>query len=81
MLYLFLGFISAALFGIGVATLYGSDALLALPWVDHVFWALIFAGAALAVFQNVPDLWCRLCQRVSGVLTFCGSRSCGETTA
>ncbi len=81
MLYLFLGFASAALFGIGVATLYGSDALLGLPWVDHVFWALIFAGAVLAALENVPDLWCRLCQRVSGVLTFCARRTCGEAAA
>jgi hypothetical protein len=79
MLYLFLGFASAALFGISAAGIYGSDALLTQSWIDHVFWALILAGVALAALQNASGLWCRLCQRLSGVVTLCQRAPCGQT--
>jgi hypothetical protein len=78
MFYLLIGFASAALFGIGAAGIYGSDALLKQAWVDHVFWALIFAGAALAALENASGLWCRLCQRLSGVVTLCQRTPCGQ---
>jgi hypothetical protein len=46
MLYTLIGFGLAALFGIGVHTALGYDALLA-PWVDPVFWGIMLTGVIL----------------------------------
>lgn len=80
MLYLFLGLSSAALLGIGAAWVYGSDGLMHQAWVDQAFWALIFAGFALAAIDNASALWCRLCQRLSGRMALCQRLPCGGVT-
>jgi hypothetical protein len=71
MLYLYLGFASATLFAIGVAALFGSDAVLSSPWVDYTFWALILAGVVLAALENAAGLWCRVCRQVAVFSVLC----------
>lgn len=67
MIYTFLGLFIAALSGIGVLTVYGADALVALPWVDTMFWSIIGAGMFLNFIDNMTNLRCLLC-RVIGRL-------------
>jgi hypothetical protein len=81
MVYLLLSFALAALFGIAAGSLYGWDALVDQPWVDHVFWALLLAGFAFAAIDNLRGAWCRLCGRVAGTLPFCRRGPCGRPTA
>lgn len=81
MLYLYLGFASAALFAIGVATLSGSDAVLYSPWVDYTFWALIVAGVVLAALESATGLWCRVCRQVAVFSALCQRAPCGSAAA
>jgi hypothetical protein len=78
MLYLFVGFASAALFGIGIASLYGTEAVIDNPWVDYTFWALILTGAAFAALENAAGLWCRVCNRLAGAVAICARPRCGQ---
>lgn len=63
MIALFIGVVSASVFGIAATYFLGHEGLLTHAWVDVVFWSLIGAGAALtAINVSWECLPCRLSQ-------------------
>jgi len=62
MIYVLMGLISAAFFGIGAVGVYGPEGLLENVWVDYVFWWLIGTGALLALVENAAGRVHRLCR-------------------
>jgi len=61
MLPIFIGLVSATLFGLVAHGVYGTETLIDHAWIDMVFWALIATGAAVSLANALDGcLPCRL---------------------
>jgi len=76
MRYIFMGLVSAMLFGIGTVAVYGAEALMENAWTEYVFWWLIAISIGLAFLDETTGLRCRICKRISGTLGWCQHAPC-----
>lgn len=52
-LYILLGFVMAALYGIGATMWYGPNDLIGRPVVESVFWALATSGIVMLILHDL----------------------------
>lgn len=78
MFYIFTSLVVAMTVGLGAHLAYGTEALYAHPWVDHVVASIIGSGVALAALSWARCALCRVSKAGADEIAFCGARTCHE---